>query len=693
MRMRNHIGRFVPAAIAVAGLLWMAACGGGNSAPVQPTPTPTAAGPVAIFPGTVSVPAGSQAQFSAFLASAPSATFTWAVSSGGGSIDSSTGLYTAPDSVPASPTVTITATGSNAKGTAIVTIVAAPVGGLALNRAVVVVPAGSPFTFSATANGNPIMPTWQVAGITGGDVIHGLIDANGNFTAPLTPPPGGSTTVTALSGGNSVTATVAVVFSNASLNGQYAFSYAGQDSKGPLMVAGSFTANSSVGTISGIEDYNSTSAAPAQASPVSGTFSVNPDGTATATLADAAAGGSEAWGLTLVSSTQGQAAPRALLARFDKTATGSGEADIQNTTQFVLGSFNGNYSFTLSGRDGKGNPLQMAGLLQAVGNNGTIPVNFAKQDINDAGTNTEASPDTTLHGLFATSANMAANGRGTLQLINANTTVTAAVGTFTFAYYIVDSTHLKVVETDANTTAQLSGDFFSAPNTDGSFSNSILKGNYGFTLTGSNATGSRSYATGGVMVTSGNGTISSGELDGSLGTDLSLTSSSYAVDTSLGRILFTFSLSSKTRYLAGYPTTSGIVEMIELDNDFQGAGTAYQQTSLQAPAGNSAFNLTSNGGTAGFNEEDAIGQLSLPADALIPQGNLNINAKGTLTTGTAIENTSTIVAPDASGRGTSVLVTQPASYSLAYYTVSNAMLLAVETDGTRATTALALKQF
>jgi hypothetical protein len=695
MRMRGHIGLLLPATI-VAATLFIVACGGGPAATVTPTPTPSAAGPVTIYPGTVNVPVSGQAQFSAYLASTPTATFTWTVSSGGGSIDSTTGLYTAPSSMPTSPMVTITATGSSAKGTAVVTIVAAPAGGVALNRSAIVAPAGSTFAFSATTNGNPVTPTWQVAGITGGDPIHGLIDVNGNYSAPLTPPPGGSTTVTALTGGNSATATVVVTFSNASLNGQYAFSYAGQDSKGPLLVAGSFAADSSGATISGIEDYNSTAQAPVPASPVTGTYSVNPDGTTTATLTDTAAGGSETWNLTLVGSPEGQAAPRALLARFDKTATGSGEADVQNTTEFALGAFNGNYSFNLSGNDGSGKPLEITGILDADGSNGTIPVNLAKDDINDAGTNTEADPDTTLHGLFSASANMASNGRGTLQLIYGTSTVVTTVNntTFTFAFYIIDDTHLKIVEIDPKATAQLAGDLFSAPNTDGSFSSSILtEGNYAFTLNGSNPTGTKAYAIGGVFLSSGTGSVSGAVLDGTLGEDLSVTTFSYTVDTSLGRILFTTTIASTTRYFVGYPTSNGTIEMIELDTDLQGSGTAYLQSSPEIPQGNLAFNLTSNGKTTSFTEADVIGQVVVPTGVLVPLGNINIDDRGTLTSGVPIENTSTIVAPASNGRGTMTLETQSANYSLAYYVVSSSSALVIENDGQRVATGLIGGQF
>jgi len=697
MRMRNRIGRLVPAAVAMAALLWVVGCGGGSSTTtVPPTPPPSAAGPVTIYPGTVSVPVSGQAQFSAFLASAPTATFTWSVASGGGSIDGSTGLYTAPSSIPSPATVTVTATSSTGgtKGTAVVTIVAAPAGGLALNLSAVVVPAGGTFQFSATSGGNAVTPTWQVAGVTLGDSVHGSIGPSGEYVAPLTPPPGGSTTVTAISGSASATATVVVVFSNASLNGQYAFSYSGEDSKGPLFVAGSFSANPATGAINGIEDYNSTAQAPVAASPVSGTYSVNPDGSATATLTDAAAGGSETWNLALVASSQGQTAPSASLVRFDATATGSGEADVQNTSQFALGVFNGNYAFRLAGRDGSGEPLQIAGMLNANGA-GIIGINLCKDDINDGGTNSEASPDTTLHGVFSASANLSSNGRGTLQLIyGANTIVTNVNNaTYSFAFYIVNNTHIKIIQTDPKATAQLAGDLFSAPNTDGGFANSIVKGNYAFTLNGSNPTGTRSYAVGGVLVTNGSGSVSSAELDGGLGEDLVLTSSSYTVDTSLGRILFTITISSTTRNFAAYPASNGTLQMIELDTDLLAGGTAYPQTSTATPQGTFAFNLTGNGNTTSFAEQDVIGQVAIPSGVVIPLGNFNVNDKGTLTSATPIENSSSIVAPDIDGRGTMLLDTKPANYSFAYYAVSGTTTLVIENDGARVATGILLKQF
>jgi hypothetical protein len=238
---------------------------------------------------------------------------------------------------------------------------------------------------------------------------------------------------------------------------------------------------------------------------------------------------------------------------------------------------------------------------------------------------------------------------------------------------------------------------FSAPNTDGSFATSILNGGYAFTLSGANVGGAGSYAIGGVLVMSGTGSISRGVFDvnlaGTVTSDTSITGSSYTVDTSLGRISFSLTNGSTTRDFAAYATSSGTVEIIELDTDVVANGTGYLQTSLGTPQGSFALNLTSNARSSGFTEEDVIGQVAVPGGAVVPLGNIDIDDRGTLTTGAPIENTSTIVAPDANGRGTTILDTHSANYSLAYYVVSNGSALAIEVDGQRVATGIVARQF
>ena len=128
---------------------------------------------------------------------------SWSITPAGiGSINTITGLYTAPAFVPAPATVTITATSvadSTKSGSASVTIT--------IN--VVVTPAtpqiliGTSQSFSALVQGTAIrtIDHWTVNGITDGDAATVGAITRGNpatYTAPCTPPSGGSITIGAV---------------------------------------------------------------------------------------------------------------------------------------------------------------------------------------------------------------------------------------------------------------------------------------------------------------------------------------------------------------------------------------------------------------------------------------------------------------------------------------------------------------
>jgi hypothetical protein len=720
MRMRRRAGNFAIAAMAFEGLIALAACGGGSNAPPPPPPPPTNnTGAVTVYPGTASIPVGQQVRFTAFLASAPTATFSWSLSGmANGTIDSATGVYTAPATIPNPASVTITATaagGANQTGTATINIAAAQ--GLVVGTeilangmpvpnqvgpSVVVLPAGTVQKFNSTAGGLHQMPNWEVNGSAGGDPVHGTITADpvtgdGVYSAPLTPPPGGSTVITARSGALSGTASVTVVFSTRSFGGQYAFSYAGSDASGPLAAAGSFTANGATGMLSGLEDYNSKSLhAPAQAVQIAGPFSVNPDGSATATVTPTGMNppftAAATWRFTLIASSQGGVAPHALMVRFDSAATGSGAIDQQNPTRLLLSAVSGNYAFGLSGVDANRKTLQIAGRFDADGF-GTIPVNKAVEDINDGGTNTQSAPDKTLHGTYAMDAMFPGTGRGTVQLIN---TSTQLPGTFDFAFYIVDGAHLKVVETDTN--AFLAGDFFSAPNPNGSFTNSIFNGTYAFTLGGTDVSNKVPFAEGGIIVANGSGSVTSGVLDvndGGLSVNLNtaLSGSNYSVDSGLGRIALSLSNSNTTVNFAAYTTSSGSVLVVRLDPAILAAGTGLLQTSTAAVQGSFAADVSGALNSHNFPEEDLAGQVTASGGTRAPAGNLNLNNAGTLVTAAALTNTSTINNAASNGRGTAAFATSSTAFPLAYYIVDSNTVLVIGSDATRITAGALVRQF
>lgn len=695
---------FAWAVIAITAVLAITGCGGGSSG--GGTPSKPVNGPVSVYPPTASVPAdaSAQVQFTAFFPSQPTATFSWSISggSGSGTINPTTGLYTPPTSVPNPATVTVTATCTSATsetGSATITIVAAQA--VTVSPAAVPVPAGATQLFTATASGSPVTPTWEVDGITGGNSTVGTITANGTgqgvYVAPLTPPAGGSVTITAVNGGNSGTAAATIVFSDNSLSGAYAFSYSGSDSSGyPVAVAGSFTTTPSSGAISGIEDYNDLSSTTvALAVPVNGLYQVNPDGSGSATFNNIATlNGTETWQFTLAAGNAGGASKHALLIRFDDT-TGSGSIDQQNTAQLSsLSSISGNYVFNLTGLDfasTNGAPLQFAGIFNADGA-GNIPLNDAEEDINFGGTATQLNaPDLSLHGTYSLDTGNTGSGRGYLTLTNTSSIYPCNCQ---FTFYMVDSTHLKVVEVDQN--ALLSGDAYAAPNTArGSYALGSFNGNYALTLGGSDYNG-YPYAQGGVIAANGAGSITGGVVDTNDGghnqLNQSVATSTYSVDSNLGRIALPLTYGSTTTDYAAYLGSNGLLEIISLDTNYMDSGTGYLQTNKATPQGSFALNLSGvlNSGTVG--EEDVIGQMAISASTA-PTGNLSINAPGQLVTGTPLGSASSVSATDANGRGTASIASHLATFPVAYYTIDGNTVLLFESDGTRTMTGVLSKQY
>ena len=140
--------------LALAALTVLAACGGlggngGGGGPpplVRVTVSPTVASLYENEAGNTWPASATQKQFTATVSNATSQTVTWSVGgSAEGTIDS-TGLYTAPATVPSPATVTVTATSALATspGTATVTILAATPIGTFSNIQVTATAAGGP---------------------------------------------------------------------------------------------------------------------------------------------------------------------------------------------------------------------------------------------------------------------------------------------------------------------------------------------------------------------------------------------------------------------------------------------------------------------------------------------------------------------------------------------------------------------
>lgn len=701
------------AAFLFAGL---SACGGGSGS------TNIKVTSVTIAPASASVQINSTFQFTATLAltstsTATPTTVTWYVNgvSGGNSqvgtivssgTDNEVGVYSAPAVVPTTNNgqVDITAETlefpNNTSDTTMVTsntsIATVTVGsGLIVSPTGVSVSAGAQQQFSALLNNLPDNNvSWSVSSTNGGNV--GTIDPfSGLYTAPPSPPPGGTITVTATAQNPSGTgtATAQIIYSNASFQGPLAFSYRGDDATGFLAAAGSFVSDGKGSIVSGVEDFvtlDNGGESFAQDQITSGQYTVSADGRGSGVI----------FTRNITSGIKFQFAmtnnQHAEMIRFDSFATGSGTIDQQNLSDLSpppppsLDSISGPYVFSLAGTNASFDPQGIAGALSA---NGLGQISAANSILDDNNNGVISASDRSLSGSYSFDTVYAGSGRGTFTITSATT------GTLNFAFYVVDATHLYLIETDEK--AFLAGDVWSAPAGNSFSTASLAKGNYAFVSGGNpDALPTGAYASGGVFTSDGAGNISGGVLDvnnnGVTALDTTLGSCPYTVDSATGRVdlrLFAGSgtcgsgASSSVSEFAVYQTAAGSALMLELDSTAIATGNAYVQN-LALPAGGNltslsgsfALNLAGQGINSPF-RQDLSGQVGLTG-AAVSGGNIDINPAGPPILKDPIGTTSTITTPGATGRGTALLVaTNPGvKYNLVYYIASNNTALVLDSD-------------
>jgi hypothetical protein len=741
--MRRKISAFFLLAAAVGTALISSACGG-NSSGSTTTANVTA---VAITPTTTTdVPINTSFDFTATVTLSDSSistttAVTWFVNgiAGGNqtvgtivplSTDNQVGVYTAPGIVPATNNgqVNITATAEQSatcttnctitSNTVVVQVTV--VIGLTISRPPASIPAGGSFQFTAVENSLPDpSATWTVSSTSGGNI--GTIDLTGLYMAPPFPPPGAVVTITATDstlpqGPFTATATVTITYSNLSLKGPYAFSYAGNDASGFMAVAGSFNADGNGHITSGVEDSQSSLTGiatqlgfvPPVNSTFPGTYLVGPDGRAIATINTPR--GTETWQFALTSNQH------ALMLRFNSNVTGSGTID----QQFVGDLANpnsltpGSYVFSASGLDASHNPLAMAGMFSADGAGDIpnpamphtivditqlvpkVPSGFAKVDSQTVASGPSYMFDSMFPG----------TGRGTLSL----TSGVATPAQFAF-YSFAEGTRLHLIEIDGG--AFLAGDAYAGP---GAASLNLASANYALKAGGNsgsnNFTAASAYAAGGVFASNGSGTVTGGIFDsnnaGTVTLNTPVTSCPYTVDPNTGRIDLKLCLgggSPTTLEYAVYQTSQGSALMIELDPTAISTGVAYQQSTTAAlAAGNFAMNLAGQGlffkSSASF-QQNVEGQLTLSF-----VGNLDINIFGNLPfqDDPISATASSLVAPNATtGRGTAAPVsaapfilnaTNPdATYNLVYYMIDPNTALLFDQDKNFLLTGILARQF
>jgi len=659
----------------------LAACGGSKSS------TTTTKLILAISPTSASVTTGLTQQFTVTVTNTTNTAVTWSVNGVVGGTQtvgfiSSAGLFTAPSNVPAPATVTVTAVSQADTTVAIsaqVTIVApaTPAAPLVVSPQTVTVPAGGQQTFSATVSGNPIPVNWALNCLSATAGACGSIDANGVYTAPASPPPGGNVSLTAAAKDNSVPAAGAVItvqYSNGTLNGQYAFTFSGQNAGASYVAAGSISFDGNGNITGGTQDINSGGASAVTIT--SGTYHIGTDGRGNAMVVTS--GGTVNWQFAVVNHA------RAFVERFDSgVQSASGVLELQDASQFTLAGFTGSYAFNLSGANASNKPgsLAMAGAMTSDGLGG---IGGGALDVNSAG-----SPSAGLS-LAGTYAAPNASGRGAM-------TLSSTFGTQNLAYYVVDATHVKVIETDAG--AQLVGDVYKQPA--GPFTNASVRGGFVFALLGSTSAGI--FGEGGVLTLDGTGNVISAtstidiNKNGNPQNSLAVSGTYNVADATTGRTTATLTVGGSTLLYAFYPQINGALSVVEIDTSNVVAGRALAQSLGSFSSGSFqgiyAFNFTGNDFVVNPGEEDLVGQMVPNGGSALNTSSVDINDNGVLVHSAALSGSYLV---SSSGRGSATLATNSTAFSAAtmnVYVADSGNALFLESDGTRVLVGIAQKQY
>ena len=288
---------------------------------------------------------------------------------------------------------------------------------------------------------------------------------------------------------------------NAELSGNYAFTFRGSSSNGSVSsvyaAVGRFTADGAGSLANGELDTNTVGGGRA-AQTFTGTYSIGADHRGVMTLN---IGGSSAR-LAFAMMADGNAQ----FIKFDASGgvgtIGSGTMEKADTTAYSTARITGDYAFGAAGFDNVNNRAAIEGRFTS---SGTGTLTNLVGDVNGYGTD---------YAMNFTAANYTvsdtATGRGTMHLAF---TFGGTPDSMNFAFYVVNSGKLFLMESDVVTTATplLNGVVVQQQIPTGGFSNTSLNGNMVIYLTGLSMCGSASgvpKAVAGLLTTNGNGALS-----------------------------------------------------------------------------------------------------------------------------------------------------------------------------------------
>jgi len=217
---------------------------------------------------------------------------------------------------------------------------------------------------------------------------------------------------------------------NGTLNGQYAFSFAGYDNGNWFVVAASFTADGNGNVTGGEYDQNKAGSGVTHAAITGGTYSIGSNGLGSITL-DSSTGNFQ----LLVSTASGE---DMRVIAFNQNggsgAWGSGVLRQQNPTDFNAPALAGNWAFGIQGFDSSLHPLAGDGAYQQDSSG-----NFSgNEDINDFGTHNQR----TLTSGHPTSG-IDSHGRVTTQV------QISGIGTVNHAEYVISANELVSIRIDS----------------------------------------------------------------------------------------------------------------------------------------------------------------------------------------------------------------------------------------------------
>jgi hypothetical protein len=595
--------------------------------------------------------------------------------------------FTAPAAISSTTPVTVTATVSadtSKSVTATVTIIPgaiffnqAPPASLATN---------APAMISATVLKDPknLGVDWTVTcGSSDCGSFNPTHTASGSattYTAPATVPTGNTVTITAISTANTtqtVSATVTITTSALSLlKGLYAFAFSGNDGNiggniSFFSVAGSILADGKGNITKGEEDFCDSSLV-SLGNTLSGTYTVGSDGRGTMTLhvsnPKIGVNGVQTLSFAVINSQHG------LVIEFDSSATSNGTLDLQNPANFSTGSIAGGYGFTLVGSTADVNAAEeIAGGVFTADGAGKFS---GTEDVNLNGTGVTSGP---LNGTYSSPDPF---GRGT-----------ATLGSNSFVYYIVDSSNLKLVESDS--AVFLAGSAFAQGS--GSFSNASLSGNFVFTVAGVDPGGS-ALAAGGLFAADGNGNITNGTIDVFGKVTNGAFTGTYSISSN-GRGTVTINgTTGGLSQFAVYLTANQGVLLLDLDT-ITTMGAALSQTggiSASTFSGRYALNFDAAGSSA-FTEEDLVGQVVADGvSVLAGGGDINQFTVGPPPISKLFPNallTGTFSA-SSNGRFTGTLTSSATgTLNLIYYIASGSNVLFIGLDTQVTTGAMQSQQF